>query len=148
MGEEEYEEREQEEEEEEEEEEIREIVVQKAPQQVVVNPNDDPNVLPRSQEEGQGEGGAQSEVNSEWEVCVGDNFFFDDLPPFAEWDPRVIPDSAAYSADELRGNVACEQNPFDLTSFWVDRTIQMGHVDEEVCYLLGVFVSHFHGIDT
>ena len=71
-------------------------------------------------------------MKSEWQVCVGENQFFDDLPPYSEWDPRVIPDNAIYSADELRGNVGCDQNPFDLTSFWMDRSIEMGHVDEEV----------------
>lgn len=115
-------------------------MVPKVQQQVIINPNDDPNVAPR--EDGGGGGGeglaegGEFEVKSEWEACVGGHDFFGDLPPYSQWDPRVIPDNAVYTADELRGNVGCEHNPFDLTSFWMDRSIEMGHVDEEVrcCY--------------
>lgn len=72
-------------------------------------------------------------VRNEWEATVGRHDFFGDLGLLADFDDRFCPDNAMYSSDELRGNVACSPNPFDLYSYWVDREIVMGNVDEKVC---------------
>lgn len=71
-------------------------------------------------------------LTSEYQACTGDHDFFGDLIPVQDYDFSVSPDDAIYSAAELRGSIGSPENPFDFTSFYVDREIEMGVVDEKV----------------
>lgn len=82
-------------------------------------------------DEGGGEDGPYV-PESEWHAITGGHDWFGDLPPIREYDPLDVPDDARHPAETLRGKVSCDSNPFSLSSFWVDREIEMGNVDEKV----------------
>ncbi|CAN0161696.1 unnamed protein product [Ascophyllum nodosum] len=75
----------------------------------------------------------QGEGQSMFDVCLSERDFFSDLVPVDEYQPTDYPDNAAYSREELmNANLSCAENPFDLTSFYVDRDIKVGVIDEKV----------------
>lgn len=70
---------------------------------------------------------------SDYFISISDQDFFDDLVPIEEYQPTDFPDDAMYSRKELmNANLSCAENPFDYSSFYVDRDIKMGNIDEKV----------------
>lgn len=73
---------------------------------------------------------------SDYFISISDKDFFSDLAPIEEYQPTDFPDDAMYSREELvSANLSCAQNPFDYSSFYVDRDIKVGNIDEKVTAL-------------